>query len=257
MFRGLAFLALAIFLSFSISGQSITIYGNSQKPPKYYLQDGEPRGILVAIMNYIDELLPEEFNIQLYPWTRAYRQALEGRGGIIGLSMTRERLQLFDFSEVMYYDELLLVVRKGEEFNYQEISDLQGRRLGARRNASYGDDFEEGRMRYFSLSEDSTATERLRKLLAGRIDVALIGPGRAGFKRALAEDRVLSQRQDELVILDTPFSKDPNYLGFAKSLNQGPLLERINHIIEAGYANGEIQAIIRSFDPNFVPALQN
>jgi putative transposase len=38
-----------------------------------------------------------------------------GEGGIMGLSMTKERLMLFDYSDVIYYDDLVLVVIKGND----------------------------------------------------------------------------------------------------------------------------------------------
>ena len=114
----------------------LVIYGNHQKPPKYYLYNNTPTGILVDIMKYTEQETDCSFDIQLYPWKRAYINALKGNGGIIGLSKNTERLKIFDYSDVMFYDDLLLVVLKGNEFDYQNIEDLKGKTIGAQRGGA-------------------------------------------------------------------------------------------------------------------------
>lgn len=143
----------------------------------------QPRGVLIDIMQYVDERIPQSFEYQLYPWQRAYKNALAARGGIIGLSMTVQRLKSIDYSEVMYYDELLLVVLKGQEFPFTTLDDLKGKRVGSLRGAIYGEDFEASRDIIFKIEEDGSPRQRLLKLLHGRIDVAIIGPGRDALER--------------------------------------------------------------------------
>lgn len=41
------------------SAEQITILGNSKKPPKTYLKSGAPEGILIEIMRYMDDHLPQ------------------------------------------------------------------------------------------------------------------------------------------------------------------------------------------------------
>jgi polar amino acid transport system substrate-binding protein len=91
-------------------GDERTILGNKYKPSKYYLEDGKPKGILVDIMRYIDQETEHTLKIELYPWKRAHHWVKIGGGGFIGLSMTRERLEIFDYSAVIYFNELVLVV---------------------------------------------------------------------------------------------------------------------------------------------------
>ena len=225
----------------------ITILGNEYKPPKYYLENGEPRGILVDILRYVDRETDHVITIELYPWKRAYHMAKAGKGGIIGLSMTTERLKIFDYSDVIYYDELLLVVIKGREFPFETIDDLAGKVLGVRRGSIYGDEFDRGRRGIFSVEEDSNASQRLRKLQARRIDVAIIGPGRMGLDRVLRENSELYQHRDEFVVLEKPFARDPNYLGFAKTMKMKAFLHEFNQILQRGNENGTIQQIMDSY----------
>lgn len=224
--------------------ESILIFGNAKKPPKNYLQEGQPRGTIIAIMRYADERLPESFEYHLYPWERAYRNTLAEQGGLIGLSMTSDRLKILDYSEVMYYEELLLIVLKGNEFTFSTMDDLQGKRVGGLRAASYGDDFDQAKDKLFRFEKDASSRQRLLKLLHGRIDVAIIGPGKAALQAALGTDDKLIKSRDRFVILPVPLLRDPNYLGFAKGMQMKSFLARFNEIIREGYESGELQKIV-------------
>lgn len=73
--------------------ENIVILGNDSKPPKYYLDNGLAKGILVDIIKYVDNKMGYSLSIELKPWKRAYRQALNGGGGIIGLPEQRKGLR--------------------------------------------------------------------------------------------------------------------------------------------------------------------
>ena len=177
------FILTGLFLLFNANlcfGDAILIFANHSKPPKVFLENKIPKGILVEIMRYVDQNLPQSFEYHFYPWKRAYQNALDGKGGVIGFSKNSERLKVFDYSVVMYHEELLLVVLKGNEFSYNSMQDLKGKKVGSLRGASFGEEFEIGKKNVFEIDEDDNLEQRLLKLLRKRIDVALIGPGRIG-----------------------------------------------------------------------------
>lgn len=226
--------------------EEIVILGNGYKIPKIYLEEGEPRGILIDIADYVDQQMEEyTFKFQLYPWPRAYQGALRERGGIIGLSKTRERLAVFDYSDPVFYDDVIIVVKRGREFSFNTITDLENKVVGIGRGGSFGDDFEQGkRAGLFIVEEDNGPISRLRKVLAGRLDCALLSPGISSFYQLAAQDDILSKRIDDFVILPKPFKRDPNFLGFKKSLKMQPFLQEFNQVLKTGYENGIIQRII-------------
>jgi len=245
-----AFITVGILLTlqaFPVFSAEITILGNDYKPPKYYLEYGKPKGILIDILRSIDQETEHSFAIRLYPWKRAYLMAADGKGGIVGLSKTTERLKIFDYSDVIYYDELLLVVLKGHEFPYEKIEDLAGKRVGVRRGSSYGDAYERGKQEIFTIDEDTTSVGRLYKLLAQRIDVAIIGPGKAGFNNVLRNNPALMQHKDAFVVLKKPFMVDPNYLGFAKTMHMQDFLQEFNRILHKKYKDGTVQRVIDTY----------
>ena len=52
------------------------------------------------------------------------------------------------------------------------------------------------------------------------------------------------ENKEEFVILPMPFYRDPNYLGFLKTMNMQGFLQEFNKVLEIGYESGEIQKII-------------
>ncbi|MET0104470.1 MAG: transporter substrate-binding domain-containing protein [Sedimenticola sp.] len=243
-FISCVFFILIFFISAPVTGSEITIFGNSSKPPKIYLENGQPKGILVDILKYIDEQTPVEFKIKLMPWKRAYQSAINAKGGVIGLSKNDERLKIFDYSEALFIDEVVMVVLKGNEFHYENIHDLKGKVIGLRRGASYGNKFETGKQSIFKAEGDDSSKQRLFKLLSRHIDVAFISPGKVGVNNAIESDVRLRTNRDKFVVLSTPFKMDPNHIGFAKSMQMEAVLKQINDIVIKGKESGDIQRII-------------
>ncbi|MFC4160938.1 substrate-binding periplasmic protein [Chitinimonas lacunae] len=233
----------------------VEVVGNDYSVPKIYNEQGEARGILVDILRYLDRELPQDtLSLRLYPWARAYKLAESGQVAIVGLSLTKERLAIFDYSEPLFYDEVVMVVRKGREFEFTGIEALSGKRLGIGSGGTFGDDFEQARRSgVFMVDEDNGPTVRLKKLLTGRIDVALINPGRAGLNAALKRDPALIGREDDFSVLDRPLKRDANYLGVPKSLKLGDFLERFNQAVRRGYSNGAIPRLIEQYQPRPTP----
>ncbi|MDZ7939224.1 MAG: ABC transporter substrate-binding protein [Rhodoferax sp.] len=224
----------------------ITVYGGDSSPPKMYLQDGKNRGFLVDIVQYASAQMPvSELRVELYPWARAYRHATSGVGGIVGLSWTQERSLLFDYSEPVYIDEVVIVVRKDRPLAYKDLPDLQGKRIGIGRGGSYGEVFEKARdAGLFVIEGDNGPAERLNKLVLGRIDCALFNAGKAGFEELLRNHKDAAVLRETLMVLPVPLRSDPNYLAFPKSMLMKGWLGEFNQVIKRGYTRGDISKII-------------
>ncbi|MCP4120097.1 MAG: amino acid ABC transporter substrate-binding protein [Desulfobacteraceae bacterium] len=232
----------------SATGREIAILGNDYKIPKIYNDNGKPKGILVDIMKYAEKKLDCRFTIKLYPWARAYLLATQGKGGLIGLSKTSERLKIFDYSDVVYYDEVILVVVKGKEFPFETMEDLKGKRLGIGLGGSFGEEFEKAKKAgLFYAIKDDGPVERLHKLLMGGIDAAFISPGRIAFYQTLKKDKKLLKARDIFAILPKPFNRDQKFLGFSKDMKMQPFLKAFNQVLKEGHESGEIDKIIDQY----------
>jgi len=148
----------------------------------------------------------------------------------------------------MYYDDMLLVVIKGNEFNYNNIVDLKGKKVGTVRGVSFGEEFDKAvNDNLFKVIEDDNPRHRLVKLLRGHMDVALIGPGKTGIYDAIKKDPYLIKNKDKFVILPVPFNRDPNYLGISKEMNKKDFLKKFNKSLQKGHESGTFKNIIQKY----------
>ncbi len=226
-----------------------TFYGNHQKYPKSYLEDGVPKGIFIDMLNYIGKEMGCKFKYELAPWKRSYTNMLRGKGAIMGLSKTSDRMKIIDYSDVIYHDNLMLVVVKGKEFKYQGLDDLTGKRILSTRGASYSDEWEERRNeKLIEVIEDSgKLPQRIELLLRDRADAAIIGPGIESALNQINNDPYLQQRKDKIVFLKTPFKRDPNYIGFSKDLKKKGFIKEFNKYLAKGFKNGVFDKILEKY----------
>jgi len=237
---------IALSISHTLA-EPIQIYGNYNKAPKSMLVDKQPQGILVDMMNYIGTEKGWNFKINLYPWKRSYSLSLQGHGGIFGLSKTKERMRIFDYSDVMFYDELLLVVMKEKSFAFSELSDIAGRKVGIVRGASFGDDYEKAiKEGHIVPVEVSSPVQRLKMLISGRLDAVLIGPSKVAVELVFAKDPELKNMRNLFYILPNPLKRDPNHLGFAKEMKMKPFLKEFNAELKKGYESGAFEKILKA-----------
>ena len=233
------------FLSNTACAGDVVVYGDNAYAPVSYLDAGKPAGIFPAIFNRLSRDTGDHYEFVLLPWKRAQRESLRGIGGITNFSWTEERDKLYDFSQPIYFDDIQLVVLKGKEFAFAEIKDLKGKIAGGAAGASYGEEVDRAIADgIISVDRDDNQGFRMRKLLAGRIDVAIIGNGTAGFEQLLALDPELQARRSSFVVLPHPLTHDPLYLAFAKSMHMKPTLERFNQALAAFRKTAEYQQMI-------------
>lgn len=207
----------------------LLISGDDNYPPIIYQENQRPAGALPALLNALGKQTGLQFQLQLFPWKRAYETAVSGKSGLIGVSRNAEREKQFDFSDPLYFDDINLIAIKSRSFPFNGFDDLGGLRIGAQNGASFGEEADKELLAHkISLERDDSATSRLKKLLAGRLDLAVVGNGRAGLEGLLDNDPGLASNRDQFVILPKPLNHDPLYLAFPKSMKMQAVLARIN-----------------------------
>ncbi|HUE94778.1 substrate-binding periplasmic protein [Pseudomonas sp.] len=233
------------FMAFSANAESLVIYGDDRYPPLIYLDNDQPAGILPAIFARLTKDTGDSYELVLLPWKRALQYAERGKGGITNISRNKAREVLYDFSVPMYDDDIILVVLQGHEFDFNTLKDLQDKKLGGLYGASYGEGIDHAISNGELLVErDNGQQPRLLKLLAGRIDVAIIGNGVAGFEHILASDPQLEANRSKFLVLQNPLVHDPLHLAFSKTMHMQPALERFNKALTALRETAEYQQLI-------------
>ncbi len=235
---------LAVCLGWLTTGaqaESLVVFGGDSFPPTTYLLQGKPAGNLVDTLKKISEKTGDTYEIRLYPWKRAYDYALRGDGAILGASTTPERQELFDFSEPIYYNELQLVVSKGHEFAYAKFEDLKGRTVCGGSGISYGAEVDHAiATGVFALERDNDATARLQRVLAGQLQVAIIGHGMQGLEYLVKGHPRLRERRSELSVLPKQLARDPLYLATSKRLQKKDVWARFSIALHELQRSGQL-----------------
>lgn len=225
----------------AVQAESLVVYGGDSFAPTTYVLQGKPAGTLVDILKKVSEKTGDTYDVRLYPWKRAYESALRGDGAILGLSMTPERQALFDFSEPMYYNELQLVVAKGNEFAYAKFEDLKDKTVGGGSGFSYGPEVDQAIADgVFALERDSDASARLQRVLNGQLQVAIIGHGMPGLEYLVKGHPRLSKRFGELSVLPKPLARDPLYLALPKNMPKKDVLVRFSKALHELQRSGQL-----------------
>lgn len=241
-----------MLLALPVRGESLIINGYNAKPPKYYVEDGQSRGILVDMVKWIGAEIGYDFDVQLYPWSRAYQNALDGNGGIIGLSWTEERDSLFDYSDVMYYDDVMLVVRKDKAFSFDSLQSLKGKSIALERGSSKGEEFDQLIDSNFVHAVWTVSQiQNIRLVLHGRADIGIVGPGEIGYLMTVKDAPDVWAKKDQLMILPKSIVRDPNYFGISKKLKAHALLEKFNQALEKGNRTGVFKEIINNYSQKY------
>ena len=140
-------------------------------PPLNYIQEGELVGPSVDIVRTIQRRVGSTAPIQVYPWARAYKMALEEKNTVLfSTTYTLDRHELFKWVGPLATKRDILVARKDTGIKIMSLKDAQKvRRIGTLR-----DDTRERFLQahgFTNLESVSDEQKNARKLMLGRIDL--------------------------------------------------------------------------------------
>ena len=139
------------------------------------------------------------------------------------------------------YDDVVLVVKKGNEFPFEKDEDLIGKKIGVQNGSSYGPRFEKLK-KLFKEFTDSGDILRIKKILAGRIDAGVFSLGEAGVLYALKLSEVAP---GSLVVLRESIAQDPNFIATGVGTKDGKtILEKLNQSIHKLEKDGTLKKIM-------------
>jgi len=212
---------------------TLRVFADDDYYPLIHRQGDRPVGLLVERLLASRPFSGDQFAVELVGLNRALLLAERGQGAVLGLSYTQERARWMDFSKPLMHDDIAVVVRRGQGFPFRGLPDLYGKTIGLPRGASFGEALDQaiaqGRLK---AERDWALVRRLRMLLAGRLDAAVIGGGALSLQAALERDPELRSQRARFELLPQPLYLDPLHLGVPKSMQLGALLERLNQALE-------------------------
>lgn len=164
-------LLISLFLAMPVTADTVRLT-NGEWPP--YLGEHLPhQGVASRIVAEAFALEGISVQWEFHPWARSLQLAEQGKrhGSAVWLHSAEREAQFF-ISEPVVESGYYLFHRKNYLFEWQQVSDLQGRRLAGTRGYDYGEAFQQaeaaGHIRVNRVTSDETA---FRQLLAGRVDL--------------------------------------------------------------------------------------
>ena len=140
-------------------------------PPLNYVENGILVGPSVEIVKEIQRRLRSQEQIQVYPWARAYKKALEDENVILfGMTHTKVRQDKFKWVGPLATKRDILVAKKGSGIKIKDLEDAKKvKRIGTLRDDTRGRLLK--RHGFTNLEPVSDEQLNAKKLALGRIDL--------------------------------------------------------------------------------------
>ena len=140
-------------------------------PPLNYVENGVLVGPSVEIVKAIQKRVGSQEQIQVYPWARAYKMALEDENVILfGMTHTKVRQDKFKWVGPLATKRDILVAKKGSGIKIKDLEDAKKvKRIGTLRDDTRGRLLK--RHGFTNLEPVSDEQLNAKKLALGRIDL--------------------------------------------------------------------------------------
>ncbi len=235
------FVITICFSGFTHAGEPIRIVVDAYNPPNMYLHDGRASGLYPILLEAIFKHLEQDVSVDAAPWKRAMDMSAQGTVGIAGIYKTPQRLLIYDYSDPMYAELLLVFVKKENTFKFQSVHDLEGKKIGTILGWSYGEEFDSARSQNLFKTE-AVNRDRLnfKKLMDGRLDCIV-----ASKESGLHE--LASSNYSDIIQLKKPLLNNPVYVAFAQHAKKKDLLIQFNAALKTLKKTGEYDRIVEKF----------
>lgn len=235
-------LLVIVFFTSSLSAQEVEIAVDEANPPFMYkdCNTGNAVGLYPELVRAVFREIGINAQILPMPWKRTLLMGKMGKMGIAGIYKNHDRLLIFDYSDAIFDEKICIYTNKNKLFNYNELSDLNGMRIGVINGWSYGDDFDKSKEDGSFFVEGNSSDElNFKKLELGRLD-CLLAIQQSG-------DSIIEKLnlQNDIVKLKNPVVINPTYIVFAKKTNQQELIHKFNDVVNQMKQDGSYQLLIK------------
>lgn len=236
---GFCLLCLTVF-PVHAQDMNLELAVDNANPPFMYNEDGKAAGLYPAMLAAVFSKMNVPVKVSAYPWKRVLKLGEEGAAGIGGIYKNPDRLKIFDYSDPIFSERLVLFINKDKAFDYSGLKDLSGKKVGILLGWSYGADFDEAKAKKaFTVEEGKSDEANFNKLTQGWLDCVVA--------IELAGQKLITQKslRDKIVMADTPVAVNDTYLVFAKSVDKTALLTQFNAALAGMKNDGSYDGIIK------------
>ncbi|MBI2343683.1 MAG: transporter substrate-binding domain-containing protein [Deltaproteobacteria bacterium] len=214
-------------------------------PPYNFTQNGAVQGVGTDVVRETLKIVDIEAPIEVLPWARAYKMALEnGKVPIYTISRTPERERLFKWVGVITPVDQCVFALKAEQIHIAQFDDLKRYEMGA-----VIDDVQEQYLlrRGFprtKIQSNTTHEANFRKLLKHRIDLWAVLELTAYY--LVRENHYDPETTIEKVFCMEDLSVEGDYMAFSNK-TADVVVEKFQRALREIKSNGTYAKIIRSY----------
>lgn len=228
--------------------KGLTIFVDDSYPPYMYKVNGtDADGLYPRLIEEIAKHAGQRVDIKAYPWARALSEGGAGHGAIGGAYKNDSRIELYDFSNPIYQEKLVIFVNKNSPFEFNGIEDLKGKMVGVNRAWSYGQAFDSARDEHlFSVNIRNDLQDNFKMLALGRIDCVILDE-----LSGMSYIRLMGLESD-ILALPKAFSNNNAYLILNKDLKMNTFMDTFNAALDELHQNGGYERIVQTFIADFL-----
>ncbi len=212
--------------------------------PFTWQENNHSRGIDVDIIKEMCQRMDVKCNIKFYPWKRVLKYTEIGKsdGGFSAFkNSTREKFAYF-LEYPIHFSTYSVFVKKGHEFPFKKIVDLNGKTIGINRGFKLNKEFDDAvDTKKIQIEEVNNMEQNIKKLMVDRIQ---------GVAANYHETLLLLKKMrlsDKIVALPNPIVPPKGaYLMISKDAeitDKKQLIEKMNQILKVMYEDGTINQI--------------
>lgn len=202
-------------------------------PPFEYLENGEPVGVEIELMQAVAEKLGVTLKIEQVDFDSIIPGIQSGKYdvGMAGITVDEKRKKNVDFSDVFFTAAQKIVVQPGSEIASKD--DLTGKTIAVQTGTTAESVCMDGGYELLSFTSNNDAAAALT---SGKADAWVVDSEVAA---ALAE-------QQGLVVLDEAMTEEPYAFAFKKGSDT--LVQAVNQALAELKADGTVQKIFEKYD---------
>ncbi|MFD2205831.1 substrate-binding periplasmic protein [Kiloniella antarctica] len=249
MLRRLTVLVIGLFLSLSL----VSSYAHATEEkinvtvgewPPFLSQKLEGGGVIADLIRDIFKAEGIEAELTFLPWARGYHETSIGDHNAMGVWMHKdERDAEFLFSDPVLIEQFVFFYLKKNRFDWQDLDDLAGYRMGGGIKYSYGPEFDAAlAAQTFLMDRQPNDRANFEKLLAGRVQLY---PQEISVGYFALQSQFAPEQQARITHHPKAILNNKSYVLFPKSLpGSEALMARFNKRLQEFKDNGTYQLYI-------------
>lgn len=242
--KKLVIIVLSILFSFSIcQAETKLVTGASDPWPPFVDPDHPKKGISIEIVTAAFASQGYTFKHKIMPWARAEDAVKGGKIDVLPNTwFTDKRTDYLKYSEPYASNEIKFIKRKGDNFEYNGLASLAGKKVGIMLGYGYADDFMNSKE--FKREAVSDFIANIKKLVGGRIDLSLEDEIVAKNKISKKDPGLL----DKIEFTENYMSSnDLHVTSGLKNPRSSEIIEVFNKGLQAIKAEGTFAAILKGY----------